>query len=351
MANVQDLATLREAAREWISEQAPLVADHHAARQRVAGLWHSLAELGWTGILVPEDNDGSGLDLASFAILVEECGRELACLPLTATSLLAVQALDCAEWGPRIASGDIIVAFADGEPTSRHARPVLAEQVEGGWNLTGIKSYIADAVVATTFLVTAEAQGETSLFVVPAQSVAVTPLDTFDGRAMGHLSLNKVIVPPGAKLSLDEPSIDRLRDLARLSGATEMLGAAWRALELTVEYLGSREQFGVRIGTFQALQHRAARMLIECELAAACIMQGWELAENGCPLPAAAALARHKADEALHLCTRELIQMHGGMGMTAEHPAGRFLKWSEVSRRLNGSGSEMVSRWAAATGI
>jgi len=190
-----------------------------------------------------------------------------------------------------------------------------------------------------------------ALFLVPRDAAHVTPLDTIDGRDIAHVSIDADI-GADALISGGAALVAKLLDLARLGVAAEMLGAAERALEITVSYLRTREQFGRPIGSFQALQHRAALMHIDLQLARACVAEGWRAAEDERgDLAAAAALAKFMAGEAVHRISSETVQMHGGLGMTAEHVAGRYLKWARVSERLYGDSRFLADRYATAAGF
>lgn len=348
------LAMLRDTAREWVAGEHPAHPEHDVHRGDARVRWRTMAELGWTGLSVPEQHGGLELGLKAHGVLAEALGRELAATPLMSTGLLAVEALkgqgvaDALLSG--VVTGDLVFAAAFDEGP-RHGAPLTAtaQPSAGGWRLKAHKRYVVDGADADWFLVSARWE-QPELFLVARTQCRIEVLDTIDGRSMAHVSV-EADLPDDARLEGGETLVQRLGDLARLFLAAEMLGAGHRIFEITLDYLKTREQFGQPIGAFQALQHRAAQILVDLELARAALNHGLAVADDGREdLASASTLAKYMAGEALHRATNEAVQMHGGIGMTAEHVAGRYLKWARVSEALFGSGAWLAGHYADANG-
>lgn len=314
--------------------------------------------MGWAGAAIAESSGGVGLACSAIGVVAEELGRELVPSALVSSGLVAAEALRAQSGTPasrlpgEIATGKAIIALAldEGPHHAPDKTRAVAIRTQTGWRLGAEKRYVVDGAGADWFLVSAVAEGLPALFLVQASACTVTPLDTIDGRDVAHVSVDAEI---GSEARLDGGAllIARLADLARLGLASEVIGAASRALEITVAYLETREQFGRAIGSFQALQHRAAVMHVDLVLARACVAEAWRVADLGKDdLSAAAALAKYMAGAALHKISSEMIQFHGGIGMTAEHLAGRYLKWARASEALLDGNAWLVDRYARASG-
>nr|WP_246331747.1 acyl-CoA dehydrogenase [Sphingomonas chungangi] len=342
---------LRDAARQWVGDAGPVEPDPRTARSGIGARWEAIAGLGWAGACVAEASGGLGFGPAATGALLEALGGTLSTTPLLSTGLIAAQALaDRRDLASAIAAGEWVVAFAIDEGP-RHGAPIAtrAERDDAGWRLTGAKRFVLDAPRANRLLVTAQTADGRDLFLVDAAATTIAALDMIDGREIGDVAFD---CAPGVPLGVGVEGIDRLCDLARTGLASEMLGAADGALRTTVDYLKLREQFGRPIGSFQALQHRAAQALCEIELARSSVAAAWTAAEHGTPdFPALAALAKYVAGEAIHRVSSEMVQMHGGIGMTAEHPAGRTLKWARVSETLFGNAAWCAERYATLRGF
>lgn len=306
--------------------------------------WKRMAELGWLGILVPEEHGGLGLGLAEMAIVARGLARTLAPEPLTASAVLAATALVAGENPalkrevlPRLVAGDMIPTLAwqeaagalDTGTSGTHARAF-----EGGFRLSGVKRYIPGAAQADAFLVSAQADDALVLLWLPREAAGarleLEPLA--DGRRFGTLELDDVLVPRAqvvAKGGAAQEALARAFDHGAAIVGAELTGVMERALEMTLDYLRTRVQFGRPIGAFQALQHRAVDLHIQQEVAGAVLEEALALLDRG-PAAAvrAAAASRVKArcaDAALRI-TREAIQMHGAIGFTDDYDAGLYLK-------------------------
>lgn len=346
MVDQEMLDLVRGAARKWAVNEHPVEPDHHTARAGARARWLAMAKLGWAGIAVDEANGGLGLGVSGLAVLAEELGRELVPTPLISSGLLAPQVLASRpELLAQVIAGtaSIAVVLEAAAPPARHA--IAAERVDAGWHISGQARFVLDGADADWLIVAAGAPAE--LFLIPRGQCAIVALDTVDGRSMAHVMFD-VRVAAEALLCAGEGVTERLGDLARIGVAAEILGAAARGLEIIVDYLRTRRQFGSPIGTFQALQHRAAEMLIAVELARASVEQAGRAADGGEDIRAVAAQSKYMANRAIHLVGSEIVQMHGGMGMTAEHVAGRYLKWARASEQLFGNASDLARRYADA---
>lgn len=351
MTQDDTLDLLRDSARDWVSNEHPAALDHGDARKGTRDRWREMAELGWTGAAIPEESGGLGLGVRAIAIVAEALGRELVTTPLISTALVAVEALaERSEILEDIIEGRKIIALALDEDAHHGRSPAAsASAMPNGWKLTGHKRFVMDGADADWFIVSALTP-EPALFLVARGACEIAPLDTIDGRSMAHIQIDAVL-PSGARLPGGSALIERLGDLARLGLAAEMLGAAERLFEIILDYLKTREQFGRPIGSFQALQHRAAQMLVDLDLARAVVADAVDDADRGQPLAGSAVLAKYITGQALHRVTNEAVQMHGGLGMTAEHVAGRYLKWARVSEALFGAPPWLASRFADVNGL
>lgn len=329
--------------------------------------WRRMAELGWLGILVPEAYGGVGLGLAEAAIVAGGLARSLAPEPYTATAVLAVRALDAAGSEalktlllPQIASGALIASLAWQERAGvldSNAVETVAIPFEGGYRVNGVKRFIAGAAGADGYLVTAgTAQGVGLLWVrcdAPGLERSLEPLA--DGRHFGALTMRDVTVPrehaavaPAAPPAALAGALD---DATVIIGA-ELHGVMGRALEMSLEYMRTRVQFGKPIGSFQALQHRAVDLYIQRELASAVLDEALRALDNGADsLTRARWASRVKArcGDAGSRITRESIQIHGAIGFTDELDAGLYLKRTLVLSAWLGSAAYHRRRYAALT--
>ncbi|HEY8517032.1 MAG TPA: acyl-CoA dehydrogenase [Candidatus Binatia bacterium] len=335
--------------------------------------WRSMAELGWPGILLPEEYGGLGLGYAELAVVLEELGKVLAPEPFLSTVLLAGNAIllggsdaQKKELLPRVASGDLVLAFAHHEPGARHDPyrvETRAEAQGGGFRLTGVKDIVLDGAAAERLVVSARSSGQSgerdglSLFLVDprASGVTVTRQQLVDHRNAARVRLDGVEVPSSAligELGKGADVLDPVLDRAVVGLCAEMLGSMLRAFEMTLAYLKERKQFGVVIGTFQALKHRAARMFIETELGRSAVMAASRALDDGSPqAPLLASVAKARLSEGFVLVASEAVQMHGGIGMTDEHDIGFYLKRARAAEILFGDAPYHRDRAATLQGF
>ena len=356
--SAEDLQMLSDTARKWLGANAPARAGLGRDPALGTAQWRGFAEAGWAGTAVPDAAGGVGFGLTGLGALLGKIGREISDIPLLGSSIVAVLV---ARFGvgasgsdilPTLLSGDARAALAIGEG-ARHGGSLAttATRDGDGWVLDGRKSWVQGAAGADVLLVAAQGDAP-MLFLVDGHAVRLEPIDSVDGRAFSKVILDRIKVPAGAALTGDGDPVTLATSLARAGLAAEMVGAGTRALEIMVEYLKTREQFGRKIGSFQALQHRAAQMLVELALARSCVQAALTAADEGrSDLEELAILAKYMAGEAIHLISIEMIHLLGGIGMTAEHVAGNYTKWARVSEALLGGNSWLAERYATIKGF
>jgi len=372
----EEQTLLRDAARTWTREKSPVSAfrklrDAGSALGYDAAAFAEMAAMGWAGVIIPEVYGGSDFGYLSLGLILEETGRTLTASPLVASALAGASAivLGGAEgqkqaWLPEIAAGEAVATLAiDEGPHHAPEKVALAASRNGdGFTLTGTKTFVLEGMAADLFVVSARTAGESgakegiTLFLVPADAAALTrkALKLADSRGAAVVAFDKVQVGKDAVLGEVGKGWDLLEktlDRARAGLAAEMLGCALQAFETTLDYLKTRVQFGQVIGAFQTLQHRAARMFTDLELARSCVEAALTAIDNGSPdAPELVSLAKAKAGEVLHLVSNEMVQMHGGIGMTDAHDAGLYLKRARAAEITFGGPSYHRDRYARLQG-
>jgi len=335
-------------------------------------LWKEMAELGWVGIAFPESVGGAGLGFAELAVVMEELGRTLAPEPFLSTVLLAGQALllsgdagKAAAWLPRVCKGEAILALAQQEARSRYdlaAVETRAEKAGAGYRISGEKIQVLDGHVADAFVVAARTAGGPrdakgiTLFLVPkgAAGLTLTRQARLDGRNAALVRFDGVGVGADAALGALDAGHELLAsavDRATVGLCAEMLGGMQQAFALTVEHLKTRIQFGVPIGSFQALKHRAANVFIELELAKSAVMAAARAVDGAEPdLAKLVSLAKARCADAYVLAANEGVQMFGGVGMTDEYDIGFYMKRARAAELTFGDAAFHRARWAALSG-
>jgi alkylation response protein AidB-like acyl-CoA dehydrogenase len=309
-------------------------------------VWSQMAkQLGLQGLAIPEEFGGSGFTFVELVVVLEEMGRALLCAPYFSTVALAANALlssgdDSAkkEYLPGIASGDTIATVALTEDAGRwdEAGVTLAATKSGdGWTLDGHKSFVIDGHTANLILVAARTGAGVSLFAVDGGAVGLkrTPLATMDQtRKQARLEFAST---PAKLVGTDGggwATVSKTLDLAAVALAAEQVGGAQKVLDMSVEYAKVRVQFGRPIGSFQAIKHKCADMLLEVESAkSAAYYAGWAAAEDSDELPTVACLAKAYCSDAYFHAAAENIQIHGGIGFTWEHDAHLYFKRAKSS--------------------
>jgi len=333
--------------------------------------WKQMAaELGLQGLAIPEACGGQGFGFLELGIALEEMGRELAGGPFFATTCLGARAIGHAgdeaqrlEWLGRIASGEAVATLAVTESSGADGPDAIRTECRRDgdrWRVSGEKRFVLAGAQADLVVVAARAPGSTSaegvaLLVVEggAQGVAATPLETLDPtRKQADLRFDGAPARLLGREGEGGPALARTLDEARIAQSAEMTGGAERCLETAVAYAKTRVQFGRPIGSFQAIQHKAAEVLLELELARSASYWAWWVAETGrADLAEAASLAKSVASEAFLRAATENLHIHGGIGFTWEHDAHLFLKRAKVSDALFGDAVTQRARLAQRLGI
>ena len=372
----EEQSMLRDAAKSWTQEKSPVTAFRKMRDSGVeigydAAAWNEMAEMGWAGVIIPEEYGGSDFGYLSMGLILEELGRTLTASPLLASGLGAASALvlggsdaQKSAWLPKIAEGAAVGALAVDEG-AHHApdKVALAATKSGaGYSLSGAKSFVLEGLAANVLIVSARTSGKPgdkdgiTLFVVPADAKGVSRkrLSLADNRGAANISFDKVEVGADAVLGeVDKgyPILEKVLDRARAGISAEMLGAAVQAFEVTLDYLKVRVQFGQVIGSFQALQHRAAKMFTDLELARSAVEAALAAIDADTPdVPELVSLAKAKMGDVFHLVSNEMVQMHGGIGMTDAHDAGFYLKRARACEAAYGSQSYHRDRYARIQG-
>jgi alkylation response protein AidB-like acyl-CoA dehydrogenase len=290
--------------------------------------------------------------------VLEETGRTLTASPLLVSALGAASALilggsesQKSAWLPKIADGSAVATLAVDE--GPHHRPdQVAAKVEGG-KLSGKKVFVLEGMAADVFVVSAQSGGAIELYLVKADAAGVSrqKLSLADSRGAANVTFDGVAVSDADKLSGGAALLEKVLDRARAGLAAEMLGAATQAFEVTLDYLKTRVQFGQVIGSFQALQHRAAKMFTELELSRSAVEAALTAIDNDAPdVPELVSLSKAKMGDTFHLISNEMVQMHGGIGMTDAHDAGFYLKRARAAEATYGNQAFHRDRYARIQG-
>jgi alkylation response protein AidB-like acyl-CoA dehydrogenase len=363
-----DLQLVRDTAQQFFRDKAPITGlrrlrDEHDPTGFSRELWREMAELGWAGFLVPEAYGGSDFGLVGLGLVMEQAGHTLAATPLLSTALIGASALvlggnEAQQQAhlPALVAGERIFALAL-EETPHHAPhrvALAAERTATGYRLNGEKRFVLDGHVADMLIVAARTADERiELFLVPADVPGISRTRTWmvDSRNAATIRFDQVEIGADSRLEGGADLLEAILDRARAGLAAEMLGSSTEAFERTVQYLKERKQFGVLIGTFQALKHRAASMFCELELTRSAVLAALSALEDGSKDAAAlASLAKAKAGDSFFLIGNEGVQMHGGIGMTDEHDVGLFLKRARVAQASFGDAPFHRDRYAALAG-
>lgn len=346
----EEQTMLRDMAREWADNESPVAAfrrmrDAAPAAMFDADAWRAQAEMGWAGILVPEAQGGVDMGYVSLGAVLEQLGRTLTATPLAATAaatsaiLLGGSEAQRAQWLPKIAAGEVIATLAVDEGP-RFAPDAIAARVENG-KLTGAKAFVAEGDSAQLFVVAAT----DGLYLVTAgPGIARAARHLADSRSHAEVRFDGA-----AAEKLDGPAdlLTRVTDRAAAATSAEMLGMAESAFAQTNDYLKTRVQFGQVLASFQALQHRMAKMFTELELMRSAVEGAFEAIDADRPdTSTAVSLAKAIAGDTLKLVSSEMVQLHGGIGMTDEHDAGFYLKRARVLEAMWGNAAWHRDRFA-----
>ena len=371
----EDQQLLRDSARHFCQDNAPIsvvrrLRDEKSELGYDEAIWRQMIELGWPGMAIAEKYGGFEFGYTGLGLVLEETGRTLASSPLISSVLLGASLLSEAgneeqksKLLPQIVAGDLRLAVGVDEGPHHAPSRVACSAVKEGteYILTGTKSFILDGQTADKLLVSARTSGEPysevgiSLFMLDAnaQGLQIQRTTMVDSRNSANLVMDQVRVSEDSLLGVEGAgftALDTTVDIARIGVASEMLGSVQEVFQRTVEYLKQREQFGVQIGAFQALQHRAAQMYSEIELCRSAVLGALRCLDD--PSATAkdraimASLAKAKLSEVSETVSNEGIQMHGGIGMTDEFDIGFFLKRARVAQQFLGDASFHRDRYA-----
>ncbi|MBW6522220.1 acyl-CoA dehydrogenase [Sphingomonas sp. RHCKR47] len=363
---------LRDTAKDFVAEHAPVGhmralrdADDQTGFSR--DLWKQFAEMGFTGMLIGEEQGGLGLGHVEAGVVLEAIGRNLSPSPFLTTAVAAVEALkgsaQAERWFPGIIAGDTVAALAIDEGAKhRNAVAMKAERSGNGFKLTGAKQFVTHGHVADLLIVAARTAGSAeddegvTLFAVPrdAANVSARAERLTDASLAARIEFDGVEVDADAvigEVDAGRDPLGRLLRAGRTGAAAEMLGVGGGAMDMTLGYLKERKQFGTLIGSYQALQHRAAHLYSEMEVARAAVLKAQQLLDAGDDrADAAVSVAKAMTGIATTLSVQEGVQMHGGIGMTDEYDIGFYMKRGRVLAEMFGDANFHADQLARAAG-
>ena len=368
---------LKESAVDFLNDKSPVthlraLRDNDDADGFSRALWKDMAELGWTGIIFPEEHGGADMGYAELGILFEESGRRLSPYPLLSTIVLGGGALMAGGTEeqrnkvlPGVCSGETLLAMAVQETArfSPYAIETSAAADGSGYKINGKKIFVLDGHVANQLIVVARTSGDANdrdgitLFLVPAdqQGISIVRTKMVDSRNAAQITFENMSVSADqvvGTVGLGADVLDNVFDRAAAVLASELVGISNEVFERTLAYLKTREQFGALIGTFQGLKHRAADMFCEIELSKSIALGALRAIDDADPdATRVVSAAKARTSDTSGLVTREGVQMHGGIGMTDEEELGLFLKRSKAAELSFGDASYHRDRFATLTGF
>jgi alkylation response protein AidB-like acyl-CoA dehydrogenase len=363
---------LRDNARGFLSKKAPIahlrqLRDTHDSDGFSRPLWKDFVEMGWAGILVPQQYGGLGLGHVEAGVVMEELGRTLTPSPFLSTAILAANALARAgnekqksEYLSRIVAGDLIgtLAVDEGAKHRPDKTAMAATRSGSGFVLNGAKTFVLDGHVANLFIVAARTAGSpgepkgVTLFLVDSTAKGIraerTPMvDTHNAARVMFENVSIAADNVLGKIDAGWDALEGTLNVGRAAVAAELMGAADEAFTRTVGYLRERKQFGRLIGEFQALQHRAANLYCELEVSRSAVLKALQMLDEAFESAGAiVSVAKAKAGQSATLAVQEAVQMHGGIGMTDEFDVGLFMKRVRVGQELFGDANFHADRLA-----
>ena len=368
----EEQQSLKDIASEFLQSNAPVthfreIRDTQNELGYDETLWMEMVNLGWSGILIPEEYGGFDFGMVGMGSILEEAGKTLTPSPLFSTGVLGASLLTLGgndsqkqTYLPQIVDGTLTTALAL-EESNRHAPYSIDTQAKKNGDqfiISGCKNFVIDGHSSNLLIVAARTEGSVNdesgitLFLVnsDSQGVEITKTSMVDSRNAANIKFSDVTVSSDNILGEENNGASLLEvvlDRAQIAISAEMLGNASQAFNLTLEYLKERKQFGAVIGTFQALQHRAAEMYSELELTKSSVIAACNAVdENSNDLRRMASLAKFKSGETNHLITNEAVQMHGGVGVTDEYDVGLFMKRARVTEQIFGNSEYHIDRYA-----
>lgn len=368
----EDQLMLKDAAAGFLAEKASVaelrrLRDEQDADGYSRQLWQEMAEMGWPGIAIPEAYGGLGFGYTGLGIVLEQMGRNLSVSPLQSSILVGATVIDRLGTDahketllPALAGGELTVSLAlqEGNHHAPHKTAMAATRDGDGWTLDGRKLLVFDGHTADKFIVVARTAGQPgedaglSLFIVDADApgIEIERVIMLDSRNSASVNFSGVKLGADALLGPEGEAygpLQRVLDIANIGLSAELLGISLEAFERTMEYLKERKQFGVAIGSFQGLQHRAAEMYAQLELARSIVLKSLQAIDGDADnLSTLASACKAKLCEVATLVTNEAIQMHGGIGMTDEFDIGFFIKRARVAQQAYGDYSYHLDRYA-----
>lgn len=372
----EEQSMLRDSARGLISDKAPVahlrkLRDDKDAIGFSRDLWKTFAEMGFAGLLVPEEFGGSGLGYVEAGVVMEEIGHTLMPSPFLSTGVVAAAALtrggngaQKSEYLTRIAKGDLIASLAVDEGAKHRPSKVAMKAVRSGngFKLKGAKALVVDGHVSDLLIVAARTAGVSgdreglTLFLVNPKSkgIEIERTAMVDAHNAARIAFDDAeVTADGVLGEVDQGGVllEGILNVGRAAVASEMVGLSEEAFARTVTYLKERKQFGKLIGEFQALQHRAAHLYTEIEITKAAVMKASQMLDSDFDAAGAAvAVAKAKAGTTATLAVQEAVQMHGGVGMTDAFDIGFFMKRARVCQELFGDSAYHAEQLARMKG-
>jgi acyl-CoA dehydrogenase len=363
---------LRDNARGFLSKNAPIahlraLRDNRDADGFSRALWKNFVEMGWAGILVPQDYGGLGLGHVEAGVVMEELGRTLTPSPFLSTAVLAASAIARAgndeqkkHYLPKIVAGELIATLAIDETAKHHPEKIAmtTTRAGNGFKLSGAKTFVIDGHVAKLLIVVARTSGKAgdtaglTLFLVDANASGVrsertSSVDTHNAARITFDDVNASADSVLGKIDAGWDVLEGVLNVGRAAVAAEMVGASEEAFGRTVAYLKERKQFGKAIGEFQALQHRAAHLYCELEVTRAAVLKALQTLDDSYDRASAiVSVAKARAGLSATLAVNEAVQMHGGIGMTDEFDIGLFMKRVRVCQEQFGDSNFHADRLA-----
>ena len=370
----EEQTMLKESVKDFLNMKSPISAlralrdtDNPEGFDRA--VWKDMAELGLSGLTISEEFGGLDFGYMGLGQALEETGRTLAASPLVSTVLLSTTAINlCGTVAqkeallPELAMGNLVMSFAHEEKAQHNPNYVATSAIlkDNNYILNGSKTFVLDGHVADKFIVVARTSGNSEakegiqLFLVDsnADGVEINRTVMLDRRNSAIINFSNVVIQKENKMDLAYfESLEKIYAIGAIGLAAEMLGSAQECFERTLAYLKERQQFGVAIGSFQALQHRAAKMFIDIELSKSVVIKGLKAIDtNEENLTELASVAKAKLGQTLKLVSNEGIQMHGGVGMTDEVEIGFFVKRARVAQQTLGDYNYHLNRYAKLKG-
>jgi len=353
----EDEQLLAESASGFFNEKSPVTAlrklrDDRSVDGIDRGLWREMADMGFAGVIIPEEHGGVDMGYMAAGLVAVEMGKNLTASPFLSSAILAATAIKTAgsdmqksDWLPKLASGEMIMALAVDEGRKHNPRlmETTATRSGNGFTLNGEKSMVLDGHIADQLIVAAKtAEDKITLFLVDpkAKGLDIERTMMVDSQNAARMVFEDVSVTADAVIGeVDEGGdvLDAVLNAGRAVVSAELLGAGGQAFHLTTEYLKERKQFGTEIGRFQALQHRASHLYCELELARSAVLSALTaLDANTDDAPLSVAMAKAKLGSVAKLAGLEGVQMFGGVGMTDEYDIGLFLKRIRAAQELFG---------------